>query len=113
MKLEFLETAESGLRWFHRYYRENPQLRKSVALAAFRNARELIKENPFLGHAFDGMETVREYPIRGTNFSILYTVARGTLWVIDIRDARGLRSAEALRHFQHHLHARMRGGETS
>jgi hypothetical protein len=81
-----------------------------VALAAFRTASGLIKENPFLGHAFEGMGEVREYSIQGTNFSILYTLARGTIWVIDIRDTRGLRSAEALNNFQRELRAPARGG---
>ena len=107
MKLEYLETAQPGLRWFQRYYRENPQLRKAAALAAFRKARGLIKDNPFLGHAFEGMEQVREYSIQGTHFSILYTVRRDTIWVIDIRDARGLRSAEALRRSAAELRQRL------
>lgn len=111
MKLEFLETAQPGLRWFHRYYRENPQLRKPVALAAFRKARGLLKDNPFVGHPYEGMDHVRECPIQSTNFTILYTFARDTIWVIDIRDARGLRSAEALSHFQRELREGMPGVE--
>jgi hypothetical protein len=109
MQLKFLETAQPGLRWFHRYYRENPQLRKPAALAAFRKARALLKENPYIGHAYEGIDTVREYPIQSTNFSILYSFARETIWVIDIRDARGLRSAEALSHFAAELRGQMRG----
>lgn len=109
MDLQFLETAQQGLRWFRRYYAENPQLRKQAALAALATARSLIKDNPFIGHPYEEMVDVREYPIRGTNFTILYTVARSTIWVIDIRDARGLRSAEALNQFSRALNERIRG----
>lgn len=108
MDLQFLETAQQGLRWFRRYYAENPQLRKRAALAAFATARSLIKDNPFIGHPYEEMDDVREHPIGGTHFTILYTVARDTIWVIDIRDARGLRSAEALTHFSRTLRERLR-----
>lgn len=109
MDLRFLETAQQGLLWFRRYYAENPQLRKRAALAAFATARSLIKDNPFIGHPYEEMDDVREYPIGGTQFTILYTVARGAIWVIDIRDVRGLRSAEALTHFTRALRESIRG----
>jgi hypothetical protein len=111
MKLRFLETAQPGLRWFRRYYAQNPQLNRRKALAAFAAARGLIKGNRFIGHTFEGMAEVREHPIAGTHFTILYTIARDTIWVIDIRDARGLRSAEALSRFAHDLRARLRDRE--
>jgi hypothetical protein len=43
--------------------------------------------------------------IQGTSFSLLYTVARDTVWIIDIRDQRGRRSADALRRFLRDAHA--------
>jgi hypothetical protein len=51
------------------------------------------------GKRFEDFETVREYLVQGTLFSLLYTVARDTVWIIDVRDQRGRRSAEALRRF--------------
>jgi plasmid stabilization system protein ParE len=106
MQLEFLQTAQPGLRWFYRYYRENPQLRKEAAYAAFRKARALVKANPYLGHPHEDAGGVREIAITGTNFSMLYTVARDTILVIDLRDARGTRSADALRAFTAELRSR-------
>jgi hypothetical protein len=108
MELLFLETAQPGLRWLRRYYVRNPQLSKQKAAANFSAARALIRENPFIGHPYEEMSEVREHPIRGTNFTIVYTVARDTIWVIDIRDVRGLRSAEALRQFTRELRERLR-----
>lgn len=108
MELRFLETAQPGLRWFRRYYVQNPQLSKQKALASFAVASALIRDNPFIGHPYEAMIQVREHPIGGTHFTILYTVARDTIWVIDIRDVRGLRSAEALRQFTRELRERLR-----
>jgi hypothetical protein len=49
---------------------------------------------------------VREYNITGTAFSLLYSVMADNIWIIDIRDQRGLRSAEALRTFTSELRQR-------
>lgn len=50
---------------------------------------------------------MREYLLQGTCFSLIYTVARETVWIIDIHDQRGRRSAEALRDFTRELRARL------
>ena len=55
----------------------------------------------------EGRIDVREYKIIGTAFSLLYTVANDTIWIIDIRDQRGFRSAEALRYFNQELRQRL------
>lgn len=103
MKLEYLKTSDAGLHWMRAYYRKNPQLNRTKALVALRNAEANISEHPALGHRFQEMEGVSEYLIQGTTFSMLYTVARDTVWIIDIRDQRGLRSAESLRLFTREL----------
>lgn len=51
------------------------------------------------GVKLEGFEAVREKNISGTAFSFLYTVRFDTVFVIDLRDQRGLRSAEALNQF--------------
>ena len=103
MKLEYLQTSEPGARWFRSYYRRNPQLDLAKAVTALRVAEMTLREHPFAGERFEDRENVREYSITGTTFSLLYTVATDTIWVIDIRDQRGLRSAEALRVFTYEL----------
>ena len=101
MKLEYLQTAQVGARWFRSYYRQNPQLNLPKAVGALRVAEATLREHPMAG----GL-SVREYKISGTAFSLLYTVAMDAIWVIDIRDQRGLRSAEALRLFTSELRQR-------
>jgi len=99
MKLEYLRTSEPGLRWMREYYRRHPQLDTRRAAASLRTAETVLSGHPAAGRRFEDFETVREYLIQGTSFSLLYTVARDTVWIIDIRDQRGRRSAEALRRF--------------
>ena len=111
MKLGYLRTAEPGLRWMRAYYRRNSQLDIGRAAASLRIAETVLREHPAAGRRFEDFDAVREYPIRGTSFSLLYTVARETVWVIDVRDQRGQRSAEALGQFLQELRAGMRSIE--
>lgn len=104
--LRYLATAEPGLRWMRRYYRRHPQLNAARAVDALRRAEAVLRAHPRAGHPFEGHDRVRELKITGTAFSLLYTMARGTVWVIDARDQRGLRSADALRTFVTELRRR-------
>lgn len=108
MKIQYLPTVEAGARWFRSYYRRNPQLDFRKATAALRAAEQTLSEFPFAGERFEEREDVREQHIMGTHFALLYTVARGSIWIIDLRDTRGLRSAEALSLFARELRARLK-----
>lgn len=103
MRIEYLATAEPGLRWMRSYYRRNPQLDIRRAAASLRAAEAVLRAHPAAGRRFEDFETVGEYLLQGTHFSLLYSVSRGTVWIIDVRDQRGQRSAEALREFLHML----------
>lgn len=85
------------------YYRKNPQLDRASALKSLHLAETVLAEFPQSGHKFQDMNGVFEYPINGTPFSMLYTVAHDAVWVIDIRDQRGLRSAAAISAFDREL----------
>lgn len=106
MKLKYLQTSQLGVRWLKTYYRKNPQLNLKKAVASLQSAEQTLRENPLAGERFENHDNVRELPILGTSFSLLYTVAQDTIWIIDIRDQRGYRSAEALRLFNRELRAR-------
>ena len=105
--LRYLATAEPGLRWMRTYHRRNPQLDVIRAVEALRRAEAVLQAYPDAGRRYEDYEAVREFKITGTAFSLLYTVARGTVWVIDVRDQRGLRSAEALQAFTAELQAKL------
>ncbi len=96
MRLRYLPTAEPGLRWFRFYYRRNPQLDHAKAIDALRRAEAMLAEFPFSGAVYEDFENVREQKVLRTPFSLLYSVARETVWIIDVRDQRGQRSAETL-----------------
>jgi len=99
MNLVFLQTAQPGLRWMKRYYREQPQLNAERVMNSFDAALDRLAQDPFAGHTFDNYEQVRELPLARCPFSILFTRRDDTVYVIDVRDQRGLRSAAALQAF--------------
>lgn len=108
MDLRYLETSEPGLRWFRAYYRQNPQLDRTKAIDTLIRAEATLCEFPMSGSLYEDFDTIREYKISGTAFSVLHTIARETIWIVDLRDQRGYRSAEALR--QHAQELRKRYG---
>ena len=108
MKIQYLPTVEAGACWFRSYYRRNPQLDFRKATVALRAAEQTLAQFPFAGERFEEREDVRERHILGTPFALLYTVARDTIWIIDLRDTRGLRSADALSLFARELRIRFK-----
>jgi hypothetical protein len=106
MKVEFLQTAQPGLRWMVQYYRSNPQLNEAKAFASFAATERRMAELPPPKETFWGIEGVWEAKIQKTAFSFLYTIRGQTVFVIDVRDQRGLRSAAALRAFERELRQR-------
>lgn len=99
MKVAYLATAEPGLRWMRSYYRRHPHLDVRRAAASLRTAELVLQEHPSAGRRFEDFDAVREYLVQGTSFSLLYTIARDTVWIIDVRDQRGRRGAEAIGRF--------------
>ena len=99
MQLRFLETSEHGLRWMRRYYRLKFPEGQENAQTHFLTAKSQLLDQPYSGHLFDDFENVREMNITNTPFSILYTIRDETIYVIDIRGQRGMRSHEALAAF--------------
>jgi hypothetical protein len=77
--LRYLATSEPGLRWMRTYYRRNPQLDVARAVDALRQAEAILRARPEVGHRYEDYDAVREWTLPGTAFSLLYTVARGTV----------------------------------
>lgn len=65
----------------------------------YNDAKLLLRANPLSGHQFDDWQNVRELNILQTPFSIIYTIGEDTIYVIDIRDQRGVRRAANLQRF--------------
>ena len=107
MNLRYLATAEAGLFWMRRYFREHPQLDAQKTVFALTRAEDTLRDNPFAGARYEDSDRIRAYPLQGTVFSFLYTVSDNTVWIIDVHDQRGYRNAGALRHFTAELQKRM------
>lgn len=99
IEIKYLETSEYGLRWMRSYYARNAQLEFEKVLAALKQAELVLKEHPYSGRKFEAFDNIRQYQIGHSAFALLYTVARQTVWIIDVQDTRGMRSADALRDF--------------
>ena len=106
MQIKFVETSAAGLRWMKHYYRQRPQLNREKAFNAFKIAQQNISSGMVGGHVYEDMENVYEYKIFGTAFSIIYTQRGEIIYVLDIRDQRGLRSATMLEAFNRRLRDR-------
>ena len=89
MKIQFLESSNQGLRWMKEYYKNNPQLDHKKAFENFLQTQLLLCQQPFSGNKYENFDDIRELKIPKSNFSILYTHKRNTIFVIDIRDQRG------------------------
>jgi ParE toxin of type II toxin-antitoxin system, parDE len=99
MKIRYLETAKPGLVWMKRYFQTQHQLDRDAAFENLEKAKNLLKRHPEAGEHFEDFTDVRKIHIPHTAFSILYTCIDDTIFIIDVRDSRGLRSAGALRKF--------------
>ena len=99
MKIEYLETSRYGASWMKYYYDTHPELNGAQAYLNLEGALDYLLEHPLGGHPYNGRKDVREKSILQTPFSLLYVAKRDTIFVVDIRDSRGMRSARALREF--------------
>ena len=99
IKIQYVESSAHGFRWLKRYFKMQKQLNSNAAFENFAKARALLKQEPLAGHIFDEIEGVRELKIQKSAFSILYTFKRDIIYIIDIRDRHGTRSADAIREF--------------
>jgi len=103
MKIQFLESSQPGLRWMMQYYRTNPQLNQKMAFQNFEVAKRRIRDLSPPKETYEDLSNVWEVSIQRTAFSFLYTIRTDTAYIIDVRDQRGYRSAEALRSFDREL----------
>lgn len=88
MKIVFLESSRSDLRWFKRYYvsvfrdgQENANRRYLATLST-------LRKNPMIGHPSEAVYGARELHISRTPFSFLYRVTRNEIEVLRVFDNR-------------------------
>ena len=91
------------------YYRVNPQLNRARAFQSFEVAKRRIRDLAPPRETYEDFEGVWEVSIQHTAFAFLYTIRADTVFIIDVRDQRGYRSAEALRKFDRELRRKFGG----
>lgn len=82
MKIQFLESSAPGIRWMRRYFREQPQLNAKAASESYKTTKNLLKQEPCIGHVFDEIKGVFEKEISKTHFSIIYAVKGETIYIL-------------------------------
>jgi toxin ParE1/3/4 len=88
MRIAFLGSTKSDLRWFRRYYEEVFPQGAARARAHYRLAKRLLRDNPQSGRP-TGQPGMRELLIARTPFSFVYRLKAGTIEIVRVLDLRG------------------------
>jgi plasmid stabilization system protein ParE len=88
MKLIYLKSAASDLRWFKRYYSTTFPEGSTLANKQFIGMQKLLKSNPYIGHPSDYANNTREFPIPRTPFIFIYRVTTNEIEVLRVVDGR-------------------------
>lgn len=87
MKIKFLASAESDLRWYRHYYEDIfPEGRKR-ANARYLSATRALMTNPFLGVPLEDADA-RKFTITGTPFHFVYRVGEDRIEILQVKDGR-------------------------
>ena len=92
MKLVFLPSTRTDLRWMRRYCAQVFPDGATRAAEHYARASGVLRNNPLAGRPVEDMRGIREFSIPRTPFSFIYRVARDRIEVLRIRDQRGDRS---------------------
>ncbi len=89
MKLVFLPSTRDDLAWMRNYYtRAFPEGARQAA-AQYARTRNLLRQNPLIGHPVEGIEGIREYSIPSMPFSFIYRVMKDRVEILRVWDERG------------------------
>ena len=87
MKLVFLPSTKTGLRWFHRYYTAVFREGKSNADRHFLAMKKTLASSPEIGRPV-GVKNYRIYMIPRTPFSVIYRIAGDRVEIVGVLDQR-------------------------
>lgn len=87
MRVIFLASTESDLRWYRHYYEDVfPEGRKR-ANERYLGARRALATNPYIGTPEENGKT-RKFPITGTPFHFVYRVGKDRIEILRVKDGR-------------------------
>jgi plasmid stabilization system protein ParE len=87
VKIVFLPSADTGVRWFTRYYRTAFPEGGRSAQAQMARTLAVLADNPCIGYPYLD-KGLREYSIRRTPFSLLYRIAEDRIEILRLWDKR-------------------------
>lgn len=88
MRLVYLETTIPDVIWFREYYTRVFSAGRENADQSVLNLQTLLKANPYMGQAVDGIDETRRVPVPKTPFVLIYRVTRDQIEVLRLRDSR-------------------------
>ncbi len=88
MRLVYLESSIPDVIWFRQYYSSVfPEGRENADQSVL-NLQALLKANPYMGQAVEGMAATRRVPVSRTPFVLIYRVKPDQIEVLRLRDSR-------------------------
>jgi len=88
MQIKYLEAALDDMIWFRHYYTKVFSAGKQNARTQLLKAEQLIAGNPSIGKADEQNFGVREYPIPGIPFTVLFRLTQDSIEFLRIYDQR-------------------------
>ena len=88
MKLKFLASTTTDLKWMRFYYRRVFPDGAINAKQQYLKASSAILDNPLIGHASESIKDAREFYIARTPFSFVYRVTKDHIEIIRVIDGR-------------------------
>ncbi len=88
MKIIFLPSALDDLEWMKRYYQTIFPAGKPQAARRYRNALAVIRDNPRAGAPSEVVDSLREYVIPNTPFTLIYQLTETEIRILHVKDQR-------------------------
>ena len=88
MKIVFLASSHSDLRWFKRYYVSVFPQGRNKADKRYLAVLSVLRQNPLVGHPSEKVNGAREFHISRTPFSFLYRVTKEHIEIMRVIDGR-------------------------
>jgi hypothetical protein len=88
MQIKYLEAALDDMIWFREYYSKVFSAGKQTARTQLLKTELLIAESPSVGEADEQVSNVREYPIPGIPFTVLFRLTPESIEFLRIYDQR-------------------------
>lgn len=88
MRIVFLESAIQDVQWFRYYYRSVFPEGSAKARAQLKAIQVTLAANPYAGHPNDARNTLREFSIPRTPFTLVYRVTPTQIEILRLWDTR-------------------------